>query len=76
MAIYRNGQWLVGSPSFAKWVQVEAKNLRGAKRCATNEFQVAVGGKIQVAQAVGADDNQQVVEMAVKHGYDNWIDAA
>ena len=75
MTIYKNSQWLVGSPSFAKWVRVEAKTLRGAKRCATSEFQVAVGGKIQVAQAVGDGECQQVVEMAAKHGYDNWVDA-
>ena len=75
MAIYKNGQWLVGSPSFEKWVRVNAASLRGAKRCALNEFQVAVGGKIQVAQAVGEGETQQVVEMAVKRGYDNWVDA-
>lgn len=74
MAIYKNGQWLVGSPSCAKWVRVEAKSLRGAKRCATNEFQVAVGGKIQVAQAIGDGECQQVVEMSVKHGYESWVD--
>lgn len=74
MANYKNGQWLVGSPSYDKWIKVSATTLRGAKRCATNEFQVAVGGKIQVAQAMGDGDQQQVVELAVKHGYDNWID--
>ena len=74
MAAYKNGQWLVGSPSFDKWVRVNASSLRGAKRCAMNEFQVAVGGKIQVAQAMGEGDQQQVVELSVKCGYGDWID--
>lgn len=74
MSVFKNGQWLVGSPSFDKWVKVQASSLRGAKRCATNEFQVSVGGKIQVAQAMGEGDHQQVVELSVKHGYDNWVD--
>ncbi len=75
MSVYENGQWLVGSPSFDKWVKVNASSLRGAKRCALNEFQTAVGGKIQVAQAMGDGDQQQVVELSRKHGYDNWVDA-
>lgn len=74
MSVFKNGQWLVGSPSHAKWIKVSATTLRGAKRCATNEFQVSFGGKIQVAQAMGDGDQQQVVELSVKHGYDNWID--
>lgn len=75
MSVYKNGQWLIGSPSFDKWMKVNASTLRGAKRCATNEFQVSVGGKIQVAQAVGDGECQQVVEMAQKRGYGNWVDA-
>ena len=75
MAKFKNGQWLVGSPSFDKWIKVNATSLRGAKRCALNEFQMAVGGKIQVAKAIGDGDQQQVVELSRKNGYDKWVDA-
>lgn len=75
MSNFTNGQFLVGSPSHSKWIKVSAKTLRGAKRCATNEFQISFGGKIQVAQAMGEGYQQQVVKLSVKHGYDNWVDA-
>lgn len=77
MSTFKNGQWLVGcktSDNF--WTPVAVKTLTGAKRCATNTYQVSVGGKIQVAQVVGNGDDAQVVEMSHKHGYGNWVDAA
>lgn len=73
---YKNGQWLVGcKTSDDFWTPVSAKTLTGAKRCATNAYQVSVGSRIQVAQVVGEGEQQQVIEMSRKHGYNNWVDA-
>ena len=74
--IVNNGQWLVGCKTSTDfWIPVAAKTLTGAKRCATNEYQVSVSGVLQVARVVGDGDTAQVIEMARKHGYEAWVDA-
>jgi len=50
------------------WMGTNAKTLRGAKMLASKIYQVAVGGKIEVAQV----RNGHYVTCAVKHGYDKW----
>jgi hypothetical protein len=76
MANFKNGQWLVGCKTSTDfWIPVAAKTLAGAKRCATNEYQVAAFGVLQVAQVMGDGDAQQVVEMSRKIGYGKWHDA-
>lgn len=62
------GQYVVCGGSDQYWVGITAKTLIGAKIAASKMYQVASGGKIEVAQVRG----EQYVRCAVKHGYDNW----
>jgi hypothetical protein len=76
MARFTDGQWLVGCKTSTNyWVKVSAKTLTGAKRCATNEFEVSPFGVLQVAIVRGDGENQQVIEMAKKVGFGKWHDA-
>ena len=76
MANFKNGQWLVGCKTSTDfWTPVSSKTLTGAKRCATNEYQVSSSGVLQVAQVVGDSDAQEVVEMSRKSGHGKWHDA-
>mgnify|MGYP003462573640 FL=1 len=74
MSEYKVGQWVVVGGAEDYWLRTAAKTLDGAKRCATKEYQVSVGGKIKVGQVASVGDEFRVEVVAVKHGYDAWMD--
>lgn len=57
------------------WERTKAKTLRGAKTIASKTFQQCVGGKIEIGVTVGHEETFRVEKVAVKHGYEDWIDA-
>lgn len=65
---HAEGQYVVCGGADQYWIGTNAKTLRGAKMAASKIYQVAVGGKIEVAQVRG----EQYVCCAVKYGYDKW----
>lgn len=57
------------------WQQTTAKTLIGAKRAATNAYQVCSGGRVEVGEDTGRRDVNgvgEIVKVAVKRGYDKW----
>ena len=74
MSEYKKGMFVCGG-SESHWQATNAKTIIGAKRIATATYQIAVGGKIEVAE-VDIINNQLVFNpVAVKYGYDNWQSA-
>ena len=53
------------------WNHTTAKTLLGAKRIASKEYQISVGGKIEVS----IYDGERYEKLAVKYGYDKWQNA-
>lgn len=54
------------------WIATRAKTLVGAKRVAGKTYQLAVGGKIEIAEAVGSSNQSRFERVAVRYGYDAW----
>ena len=67
---HAEGQYVVSGGADGYWHATSAKTLRGAKMAASKMYQVAAGGKIEVAQVCDED----YVQCAVKYGYDKWQD--
>lgn len=66
------GQYVVTSKTGdSKWHETNAKTLRGAKAAASRMYQSSAGGSIEVGIAM---DYASVETIAVKHGFDRWID--
>ena len=63
--------YYIGCSGDMNWVKSSAKTLIGAKREATRTCLVQSGGKIEVSELT--DYGYEVV--AVKHGFDRWINA-
>lgn len=57
------------------WARTNAKTLRGAKMIASRHFQQCVGGTIEIGVTAGHEETFRVEKVAVKHGYNNWVDA-
>ncbi len=53
------------------WDHTKAKTLLGTKHIASKEFQISVGGKIEIS----IYDGERYEKIAVKYGYDKWQDA-
>ena len=69
---HEQGQFVICGGADQHWLGTYAKTVRGAKSIASQTYQQAVGGKIEVAQVCG----EQYKVVAVKYGYDNWRNAA
>lgn len=69
---YKDGQYVICGGSDQYWIKTTAKTLTGAKRIATATYQVATGGKIEIAQV--DTKREEFVRVAVKYGYDKWQD--
>ena len=69
---YKNGQYVICGGSDQCWGKTNATTLTGAKRVATSTYQVATGGKIEIAQVDTA--REEFVKIAVKCEYDEWRD--
>ncbi len=57
------------------WIKTGAKTLNGAKAIASKKFQQSVGGKISVGEKFNEGEGvefEQIIPMAVKHGYEKW----
>ena len=65
-------QYFICGGSDSYWADTSAKTLIGAKRIATNTYQISVGSKIEVAEIIGTGDQARYETIAVKHGYDAW----
>lgn len=57
------------------WVPTGAKTINGAKALASKAYQQAVGGKIEVGEKLGEGETERIEKVAVKHGYDGWVNA-
>lgn len=65
---HAEGQYVICGGADQYWHGTRAKTPRGAKMAASKMYQVAVGGKIEIAQVRG----NEYVRCAVKYGYDKW----
>lgn len=66
------GQYVVTSRTGdSKWHETTAKTLRGAKMIAARMYAESAQGSIEVGIA---RDWASVDTVAVKHGYERWID--
>jgi hypothetical protein len=69
-------EFFVTSGSETKWNHINAKTLRGAKQAAGRMYRYSVGGNVRIA-VHGRDDyygNFEYVTVAIKYGFDRWMD--
>lgn len=57
------------------WTATKATTLRGAKIVAERTYQCSVGGKMWVGEKIGTGDAERIERVAVKYGYDKWVQA-
>lgn len=68
----KQGQYVITSATGdSRWHETDAKTINGAKMLASKMYQESVGGSIEVGYCM---DETSVQTVAIKHGYDRWID--